>query len=88
MYPGGLPIKREIACFSEYSEQSIRMTASGSSKRNFASDLVSSVLPVPLGPPAKLVSIRIEQPAIEAKTHRRGNLRSASLRPPDRTSTA
>ncbi len=35
-YPGGAPMRREIECFSEYSEASMRIMASGESKSNVA----------------------------------------------------
>src|SRR5215211_2617163 len=50
MYPGGEPTSRDTACFSMYSDMSIRTIASSSPKRNSASVRASSVLPTPDGP--------------------------------------
>src|SRR6478752_6066328 len=50
MYPGGEPTRRETACFSMYSDMSIRIIASSSPNRNSASVRASSVLPTPDGP--------------------------------------
>ena len=43
-------MSRETENFSMYSDMSIRIRASGSSKRNRASTRASSVLPTPVGP--------------------------------------
>src|SRR5579885_3443412 len=43
-------MRRETACFSIYSDMSMRSIALSSSKRNSASAFVSSVLPTPVGP--------------------------------------
>src|SRR5215211_1937316 len=50
MYPGGEPTSRDTACFSMYSDMSMRIMASSSPKRNSASVRASSVLPTPDGP--------------------------------------
>mmetsp|Transcript_8800 Transcript_8800/g.29333 ORF Transcript_8800/g.29333 Transcript_8800/m.29333 type:complete len:220 (-) Transcript_8800:913-1572(-) len=49
-YPGGAPINRETACFSIYSDMSIRTIASSVLNRNVARVLASSVFPTPVGP--------------------------------------
>src|SRR5215218_2583238 len=49
MYPGGEPTSRDTACFSMYSDMSMRTIASSSPKRNSASVRASSVLPVGRG---------------------------------------
>src|SRR6478609_6422539 len=50
MYPGGDPTRRLTACFSMYSDMSIRIIASSSPKRKSARVRASSVLPTPEGP--------------------------------------
>ena len=49
-YPGGDPIKREIVCFSWYSDISIRMRLSGLPKISFANCFAKNVLPTPVEP--------------------------------------
>src|SRR4051795_8056227 len=50
MCPGGEPTSRDTACFSMYSDMSMRIIASSSPNRNSASVRASSVLPTPDGP--------------------------------------
>src|SRR5216110_1994704 len=50
MYPGGAPISRDTACFSMYSDMSMRTMLCSSSNRNSASARAVSVLPTPVGP--------------------------------------
>ena len=49
-YPGGAPISRDTECFSMNSDISRRTMASSVSNKKFASALLSSVLPTPVGP--------------------------------------
>mmetsp|Transcript_27723 Transcript_27723/g.65687 ORF Transcript_27723/g.65687 Transcript_27723/m.65687 type:complete len:317 (-) Transcript_27723:988-1938(-) len=57
MYPGGAPIRRATECSSMYSDMSSRISCFSLSKSCSARALHSSVLPTPVGPRKRAVSV-------------------------------